>query len=164
MKDSDLVSNSSLGRMTPDDVMGLVQDRLAGARTGLMHVQMHQQLLERAVAAECARCLRIIEKQCVEMATDESKKMDQARAEGRVEAEMFFGHGSWAASELGDRIYKEINGASMEDPIADETERCAKICDKIRQIALRQTVGDMAHANGVAVGAGDCARRIRGER
>jgi len=129
MKQSDLVSNSSLRHMTPDDVLGLVQDRLAGARTGLMHIAMHRQLLEQAVAAERSRCLRIIEKQCVEMAREESKKMDQARAEGRPEAEMFFGHGSWAASELSDRIYKEINGASMEDPIGDETARCIAICE-----------------------------------
>lgn len=74
MKTSDLVSNSSLGQMTPDDVLGLVQDRLASARTGLMHVQMHKQLLERAVEAERASCLEIVKQVCSAAVGSESTR------------------------------------------------------------------------------------------
>ena len=45
-----------------------------------------------------------------------------------------------------------------------ERERCAEICAEVRRTALRQTTGDMAHANGIAVGAEYCERMIRGEK
>ena len=45
-----------------------------------------------------------------------------------------------------------------------ECERCAEICAEVRRTALRQTTGDMAHANGIAVGAEFCERKIRGEK
>ena len=44
----------------------------------------------------------------------------------------------------------------------EERERCAEICAEVRRTALRQTTGDMAHANGIAVGAEYCERMIRG--
>lgn len=45
-----------------------------------------------------------------------------------------------------------------------ERERSAEICAEVRRTALRQTTGDMAHANGIAVGAEYCERKIRGEK
>ena len=45
-----------------------------------------------------------------------------------------------------------------------ERERCAEICAEVRRTALRQTTDDMAHANGIAVGAGYCERKIRGTK
>ena len=45
-----------------------------------------------------------------------------------------------------------------------ERARCAEICAEVRRTALRQTTGDMAHANGIAVGAEYCERKIRGDK
>ena len=47
---------------------------------------------------------------------------------------------------------------------AIERARCAQICAEVRRTALRQTTGDMAHVNGIAVGAGYCERKIRGTK
>ena len=43
--------------------------------------------------------------------------------------------------------------AVIDSVIAKERARCAEICAEVRRTALRQTTGDMAHANGIAVGA-----------
>ena len=54
--------------------------------------------------------------------------------------------------------------ALARQEVEAERERCAKICAEVRRTALRQTTGDMAHANGIAVGAEYCERKIRGEK
>ena len=52
--------------------------------------------------------------------------------------------------------------ALARQEVETECERCAEICAEVRRTALRQTTGDMAHANGIAVGAEFCERKIRG--
>ena len=52
----------------------------------------------------------------------------------------------------------------IESDTMKERARCAEICAEVRRTALRQTTGDMAHANGIAVGAEYCERMIRGDK
>ena len=62
-------------------------------------------------------------------------------------------------SECATLLREEIASAR-----AIERARCAEICAEVRRTALRQTTGDMAHANGIAVGAEYCERMIRGDK
>ena len=68
--------------------------------------------------------------------------------------------------EMSNPTMKEWQEASaiVDSVIAKERARCAEICAEVRRTALRQTTGDMAHANGIAVGAEYCERKIRGEK